>query len=202
MPEQAPPRSAPPTADKCSWEEFKLYFETTEKVIDRRVSLNTWNYGLCVAILGGFGVVANWAMTSGGLRLVVLAAIALVAGMGWLLCRFWIGQIRDLKLLNNAKFVVLNEMASRIHFPGGEVSSEPFDREWEILERQGAITHSRRWNVAVLKSSNAELLLPRMFMTMFAGIFLLVVALCFFNSETLLKDPLSIPADAKKGAAT
>lgn len=30
-----------------------MYFDTTEKVIDRRLSLNTWNYGICLATLGG-----------------------------------------------------------------------------------------------------------------------------------------------------
>jgi membrane protein implicated in regulation of membrane protease activity len=192
MSSNPPPAAALPL--RCSWEEFRLYFETTEKVIDRRLSLNTWNYGICLATIGACGVLANWAVSSGGLRLVVLVGIALLSGMGALLCWFWIHQLKDLKLLNNSKFSVLEQMAPLINFANGESSYEPFRREWDILSRQGATTKRGRLRIAVLKSSGAEFLLPIVFMTIFCLIAFLVVALCFSNSTSLMKDTLVIPA--------
>lgn len=178
-----------------------MYFDTTEKVIDRRLSLNSWNYGVCLATLGASGVLANWAISGGSFRLAVLAAIALLSAMGGLLCWFWIGQLRDLKLLNGAKFAILEQMAPLVYFAGGEVSYEPFRREWEILTRQGATTHRRGLRIRVLKSSNAEFLLPTVFMVTFGIIMTLLVALCAFNGGELRKDMLTIPAAKSRAAA-
>ncbi len=191
-----------PTADappRLSWEEFRLYFETTEKVIDRRLSLNTWNYGICLATIGACGALANWSISNGGLRLVVMVGIALISGMGALLCWFWVHQLRDLKLLNNSKFSVLEEMAPLLVFSNGEVSYEPFRREWAILSRQGVTTNKVRLRIAVLRSSGAEFLLPIVFMTVFAGIVLLVSALCVYNSVDLRKNTFSIPLGNTQG---
>ncbi len=171
-----------------------MYFDTTEKVIDRRLSLNSWNYGICLATLGAAGLLANWAVTTGGLRLVILAGIAVLAGMGCLLCVFWVGQLRDLKLLNNAKFSVLAQMAPQIKFNGGEKSYEPFAREWEILTHQGAITKKGRLRIPVLKSSGAEFLLPRVFMTIFGLIVLLIATLCIVNGSALTRKVFQIPS--------
>ena len=36
---------------KLSFEEFQLFYESTEKVTDRRLNANRWNYSICIAIL-------------------------------------------------------------------------------------------------------------------------------------------------------
>ena len=188
----AQPAAATPAL--CSWEEFRLYFETTEKVIDRRHALNSWNYGICLATLTASGLMANWAVAASGLRLVVLAGVAVLAGMGFLLCLFWVGQIRDAKLLNNAKFAVLQDMAPLLAFPDGVRSHEPLAKEWAMLTSQGATESRAGLRIRVLKSSSAEFLLPRAFMAVFGLIVAVVLMLCVFNRGVLTKDALAFPA--------
>jgi hypothetical protein len=120
--------SGPPPSPIYSGEEYRLYYESTEKVIDRRLSLNAWNYGICIAILVATGFLANWAVSKAELRLVLLAGIGLGATMGAMLCHLWRGQIMDYKKLNNAKFEVLNSMAPNVRFEAGGQSYEPFRR--------------------------------------------------------------------------
>jgi hypothetical protein len=36
---------------RLSFDEFKLYYESTEKVTDRRLETNRWNYSICIATL-------------------------------------------------------------------------------------------------------------------------------------------------------
>jgi hypothetical protein len=37
---------------KVAFDEFKLFYESAEKVTDRRNAANRWNYSICIAILG------------------------------------------------------------------------------------------------------------------------------------------------------
>ena len=45
---------------KLSFEEFKLYYESTEKVTERRLSANTWNYSICIAIIVAIAGIVKW----------------------------------------------------------------------------------------------------------------------------------------------
>ena len=124
-------------AEKRSFEEFKLYYESTEKVTDRRLEANRWNYSICVAMLVAIAAITKWTFTSTIAVWVGLAAIAILAIMACAFCLLWIGQIRDFKRLNTAKFDMLNAMAPDIEFdtehPGLLVSYQPFDKEWKGL---------------------------------------------------------------------
>src|SRR5205085_7470832 len=106
----------PPITDHLSFEEFKLYYESTEKVTDRRLSANTWNYSICLAVVVAIAVIFNWSVGNRPFFYVGLIAVVILCAMAILFCSLWMGQIDDLKHLNNAKFKVLNEMAPRIEF--------------------------------------------------------------------------------------
>ena len=99
---------------KLSFEEFKLYYESTEKVTDRRLETNRWNYSICIAILVAIAAIARFSLASVTLVWVGIGAILVLGVMATLFCALWVGQIRDFKKLNNAKFFVLNEMAPRM----------------------------------------------------------------------------------------
>ena len=99
-----------------SFDEFKLYYESTEKVTDRRLETNRWNYSVCIAIVVAIATITNFSLTNPSLLWVGLAADALLGVMAILFCLLWIGQIRDFKNLNSAKFTVLNEMAPKVEF--------------------------------------------------------------------------------------
>ena len=47
---------------KYSFEEFQLYYESTEKVTDRRQNGNKLNYSICVAVLLAIAYIWNWSI--------------------------------------------------------------------------------------------------------------------------------------------
>jgi len=48
--------------EKYSFEEFKIIYESTEKVTDRRLTNNKLNYTIGVAILVSVGVIWKWSV--------------------------------------------------------------------------------------------------------------------------------------------
>jgi hypothetical protein len=140
---------------KHSFDEFKLYYDSTEKVTDRRLDTNRWNYSICIAILVAIATITNWTLTNPVLLWAGVAADVLLSIMAILFCALWIGQIRDFKNLNNAKFNVLNEMAPNVEFdathPGQIISFCPFDKEWKKLSELQALQEVGRSNIVVLK---------------------------------------------------
>src|ERR1051325_4709464 len=157
-----------------SFEEFKLYYESTEKVTDRRLETNRWNYSTCIAILVGVAAIVKWGVVSTDLRWLGIGAVFLLCGMAILFCQLWVAQIRDFKRLNDAKFDVLNRMAPLVDFhpssPGKIVSYRPFEREWERLKAEGAVDKVRKLNVVALKSSHMEQFIPRAFQIVFVAV--------------------------------
>lgn len=192
-----PSRSSP----VYSGEEYRLYYESTEKVIDRRLALNAWNYGICIAILVASGFLANWAVSKSELRLVLLVGIALGAAMGAMLCYLWRGQISDYKKLNAAKFEVLNAMAPYVQFDDSRKSFEPFRREWDILEAQKVVVTQRDGRIAVLQSSKVELLIPMAFLLFYLVVLGVVSIVIVTNWTALQKDAFSLPSVERSGDA-
>jgi hypothetical protein len=168
------------TSSKHSFDEFKLYYESTEKVTDRRLDTNRWNYSICIAILIAIATITNWSLANTKLLWVGLAADVLLCMMAILFCALWIGQIRDFKNLNNAKFTVLNEMAPKVEFdvanPGAIVSFCPFDKEWTKLKELSALQEVGRSNLVALKSSNIEYFIPKAFGALFISVLVALVA--------------------------
>lgn len=191
----APTPPSPPAAaqQSYSWEEYKLYFESTEKVVDRRIALNTWNYGICVAILAAAGALATWALSKNDLRLALFLAIMMLMVMGMLLCWHWSKQLKDLKLLNNAKFDVINNMAPLVKFPDGIPSYQVFKKEWDILDKKKATSFKWGLKVKVLNSSGSEFVLPYAFGFIFASIMAMILIVSFHNRDELTKHPFDLP---------
>jgi hypothetical protein len=176
----------------CSFEEFRVYYESTELVSDRRIATTRWNYSVCVAVIGGVALLIKLALEKEAFFALGLAAAALVAGIAAIFSYLWLRQIDDYKSLNNAKFSVLNEMAPRLRFEtSGEPethsnaikSFEPFQREWEALKQSRSLVEVRgsRLHLAALSASNIERFLPKCFLLLFAGTVVLCVALAFSN---------------------
>ncbi len=145
-----------PERSKYSFDEYKLYYESTEKVTDRRLATNAWNYAVCTAIMVAIAALASWSLSRPDFRLITIVAILMLAGMGMLLCTLWIGQIRDFKALNNAKFEVLNAMAPLVQFGANDdrISATPFAREWEILKSKEATQEVYTTHIVALRTPN------------------------------------------------
>jgi hypothetical protein len=163
----------------CSFEEFKLYYESTERVTERRLAANRWNYSISVAILVAVAGIYSWAAGNEDYAFVAGLVILFLTAVATLFCVFWLRQVEDWKALNAAKFTVLNDMASRIEFrmdegPTHARSFRPFDREWEILQRKDSLRRVRLslGRIEALNASGAELFMPRAFAAMFALVFI------------------------------
>lgn len=173
---------------KLSFDEFKLYYESTEKVTDRRLSANTWNYSICIGILIAIAAIVKWSVGN-TFFYVGLTAIILLCLMAVLFCSLWLGQINDFKYLNDAKFKVLNQMASRIEFdlahPDQMRSFCPFEKEWEILKKEEKAVEIGQRKIIALKSSSIEYFMPQAFRILFllvgvAALFSILMNWTFF----------------------
>ena len=49
---------------KYSFEEFKLIYESTEKVTDRRLEANRWNYTVCIGVLLAIAGIMNYSINN------------------------------------------------------------------------------------------------------------------------------------------
>ena len=202
--------SRDPNAPGYSFDEYKLYYDSTEKVTDRRLTTNSWNYGICTAIVIAVATLANWSVSRPEFSLITIIAILMLSGMGMLLCTLWIGQIRDFKALNNAKFDVLNAMAPLVRFgPDDERSSAtPFAREWEILQAKRSISEVETMKILALRSSNTEFLVPMAFRLLFGLILIATVIVTAINLPSLtgniftIKHPVSSAPPAVGPAST
>lgn len=182
-------------SQKLSFEEYKLYYDSTEKVTERRLSMNRWNYSICTAILTVNIIFINWAISNPRFFIAVSIFIIIICIMAILFCTLWIGQISSFKMLNTAKFDILNRMAPSISFsflPSDErVSYSPFEKEWEILqEKSKALEELSGTNILVLKSSNIEYLIPKAFRFIFGLIIFSVLVLSFINWGTITESLL------------
>jgi Flp pilus assembly protein TadB len=171
---------------KLAFEEYELYYKTTEKVTEWRLAINRWNYSICTAVLIAFAAILNWATSNPGFLAVALLGVALLCAMGVLFCTLWVGQIQTYKNLNNAKFKVLNDMAHHIAFSSSRsderVSYSPFEKEWKILEEQErALEELANTQIMALKSSNIEYLIPKAFRLLFGFVLIVTVVLVIAN---------------------
>jgi len=68
-----------------SFDEFKLYYESTERVTDRRLSANTWNYSICIAIVVAIAGIVKWS-AGNSMFYVGLTAVLVLCIMAILFC--------------------------------------------------------------------------------------------------------------------
>jgi hypothetical protein len=189
---------------RYSFDEYKLYYESTEKVTDRRLAANNWNYGLCTAVIIAIAGLANWSPSQPGFGLVIFAVILMLAGMGMLLCTLWIGQIRDFKELNDAKFKVLNAMAPLVQFGAGDArtSATPFEREWKIMDEKKATRKVSSMRIVALGSSDTEIFIPTAFRWLFGFAMAVTTIIAVVNWPSMTNGIFILKPPAGTGPAT
>jgi len=170
-------RSNRVSASRVSFEEYKLYYESAEKVTERRLSMNRWNYSVLVATLLATGGVITWSSSHKSFLFVGICGVLILSGTATLMCALWIMQIDDFKALNTAKFKIINDMAPLVKFDEDDdrvVSFRCFEKEWVELERLQALQRVGRRRIAPvrgLSSSTAEYFIPRAMMFIFLLVF-------------------------------
>jgi hypothetical protein len=154
-----------------SFDEYQLYYQSAERVTDRRRDLNRWNYSIMTATLLAIGGVLAWSTYDVQREFVGCVGVIGLSLMAALHCSYWIHQIDDFKALNTEKFRLLNEMAPHVRFPDSGPgitmrSYEPFRREWDAMDELDQLSEIRRSGVGrilALKSSSAEYTMAQVF---------------------------------------
>jgi hypothetical protein len=170
--------------DKLSYEEYQLYYESAERVTDRRLEMNRYNYSICTAILIALTFLLQWAIKNSNYFLFSLPFIIFLSLIAIFYCILWIGQLLSFKNLNNVKFDILNRMAPNVFFSpssfDNRISYQPFEKEWKELEKKkNALEKLRiKSDINALKSSNAEFAIPHAFIILFSLI--IVIGVIFF----------------------
>lgn len=150
---------------------FQLYFESIERVTDRRLALNRNNASLSILIAAGLGLIISWAHDKDELRSPAILVVCLLSVLAALFCRWWWRQVQDYKDLNGAKFDVLEQMAKNVvlHEHNGErCSFDPFHWEWRISKARQNLTGWR--GRLALGSSWSELVVPKAFLAFFVAV--------------------------------
>ena len=188
----APQGSDEPTLAPVSFDEFKLYYESAERVTERRLSTNRWNYSVSTAIVLTIGAVLSFSTSHDTFTFIAAASTLFLSAIAFLFCTYWIKQIDDFKALNKSKFAVLEKMAPNVVFdssgnPSPAKSFEPFKREWEDLEAASALQAipGRVERVLALKSTRQEYFLPQAFRLLFVAIFLITLIFAITGHGTV-----------------
>ena len=165
------------SSENAAFDEYKLFYESAERVTDRRLANNRWNYAVCLGVLVAFATITPWAMQHLFNFRLGMGAIFTVSLLSSIFCRLWIKQIADFKNLNAAKFSVLAEMARSFREDFEEqIPLHPFDREWEILQEANALTSSQGPIQQALASTTLEIFLPKAMTIVFSTVCLLSAA--------------------------
>lgn len=181
----------------CAFDEFKLFYESAEKVTDRRLETNRWNYSISTALLGLIGLLFSWSFANATFLLVAILGAVTLSAMASLFCSLWILQIQDFKRLNNAKFSVLNRMASKVRFSDSDsdkrISFDPFSKEWEVMKKTESVEEIFNTNIVALKSSNIEYIIPQTFRILFVLILIGSLVLLIVNWDVATTSTFQIP---------
>jgi len=175
----------PDQSSKYSFDEFKIVYESTEKVTDRRLQTNRWNYTICTAVLVAIAGIIKYSVGNEAFFHIGSVVALVLSSMAILFCCLWVGQIRDFKSLNHAKFDVINEMAPHIEYdPEHPDVLKPFcafEKEWKKLEEMKALQEKGKTNFIALKSTNIEYYIPKAFITLFVLVIIVVAVLLLPN---------------------
>lgn len=167
-----------------SFEEFRMMYDSTELISERKIAFNRNNASLCLAVIAGQGVAASWCYQKQGLEVLGPLVICTIAVLGIIFCLYWNGQLWAFKELNGAKFQVLEEMAGRVVFPDYKERSvrsiNPFVREYQILTERRKLVETRK-GLLLQRSNLAETIVPKSFLAFFAASALLCVLWLLIN---------------------
>ncbi len=103
-------------------DQYKLMVEMADRVSARRATANSFFVTVQSALVTAFGFSKNdqWP----------LAIVGVVVAIAW-----WL-SLRSYRMLNAAKFAVINEMEERL-------TASPYQDEWAILKREDGPLHKR-----------------------------------------------------------
>ncbi len=172
-----------------SFEEFRMMYDSTELISDRKIAFNRNNASLCLLVIAGQGIAASWCYQKQGLEVIGPLVTFTIAVLAINFCIYWNGQLWSFKELNAAKFQVIEEMAERVVFPDYRERSvrsmSPFMREYQILTERNKLVENRR-GLLLPRSNRAETTVPKSFLAFFAWSAFLSVLWLLINLHIVL----------------
>lgn len=173
-----------------SFEEFRMMYDSTELISERRITFNRNNASLCLLVIAGQGVSSSWLYKEKSLAMLGPVALITISILAIIFCLYWNGQLWAFKELNSAKFQVLEEMADRVAFPDYRarsiISMNPFMREYQILTEKNKIVKGAK-GLLLQRSNFAETIVPKSFIVFFAGVIILSIIWLLSNFGLLGK---------------
>jgi hypothetical protein len=173
-----------------SFEEFRMMYDSTELISERKIAFNRNNASLCLLVIAGQGAAASWLYKEKGLALLGPIALITISMLAIIFCLYWNGQLWAFKELNSAKFQVLDEMAGRVAFPDYRersiVSMNPFMREYQILTENKKLIAGGK-GLLLQRSNFAETIVPKSFIAFFAAVTALSIVWLLMNFGILGK---------------
>ena len=70
-----------PAGKKLSFEEYELFYKSTEKVTEWRHAANRWNYSICLALLIAIAALGKWGLSDPKLLAISILAMIILASM-------------------------------------------------------------------------------------------------------------------------
>lgn len=138
------PDTAPFDGTVATFDQYKLYWEALDRLVQRRSTTNNFALAVNSALLSLAGL-AETSFVGGG--------VALVSTAGFMVSLVWAFQIFSNRQLLRAKYKVLHELETQLDM-------NLFRREWELIsDQQGR----QIWPVAYF-----EQFFPAIFMAIFA----------------------------------
>jgi hypothetical protein len=92
-------------------EQYKLFVETSESLVSRRLTANSFFFSLASALFGAIGVVFH---QSSSTSVVLWLSLLLIGLIGALVCMAWARLIRSYGQLNAGKFKVIDLLEERL----------------------------------------------------------------------------------------
>jgi hypothetical protein len=135
-------------------EQYKLYVELTDRVSQRRLTINTLFLSVKTLIVGFIGLMYPKN------PLDIFGAVILLL-IGTSLCLLWRLMIGSYSQLNKLRFSIIAEMEKLL-------PARPFSGEWDLLKNQPSVYKYTR-------SSKLEKTVPLMLIGLYLIIFLLYV---------------------------
>jgi hypothetical protein len=149
-------------ADQQRLEIYKLAVEMAERVSARRATANTF-FASLNGVLATIVGVAGWSTLQSSYGLVVTALAGVTLAVTWLML------IRYYRSLNVAKFVVINDIETRL-------VEQPFKDEWAVLKPEDPpdqVTKRRirdRWKRKHREATVVEQFVPLVFVALYAAL--------------------------------
>ena len=108
-------------------EQYKLYVEMADRVSQRRDQSNRFYVTIVSALAAIVVIIARLGVPADGTEVMLSASVAfVVAGLfGLALSVVWFFNIRSYRMLNRAKFKVINRMEKQLPFAA-------YKKEWKI----------------------------------------------------------------------